>query len=68
MRIRRRILRPVKPWLLYFNCVFAVVWVLSVSLPHGALGNWSVVCDCDISWSYSLALSLFGYSSSNIVF
>ena len=24
-----------------------------VSLPHGAMG-WSVVCDCGISWSYSL--------------
>ena len=25
----------------------------SVSLPHGAAG-WSAVCDCGISWSYSL--------------
>ena len=26
----------------------------SVSLPRGAMG-WSMVCDCAISWSYSLA-------------
>ena len=25
----------------------------SVALPHGAVG-WSAVCDCGISWSYSL--------------
>ena len=25
----------------------------SVALPHGALG-WSAVCDCGISWLYSL--------------
>ena len=31
-------------------CVFAVVLV---SLPHGAV-DWSVVCGCSISWSYSL--------------
>ena len=23
-------------------------------LPHGAVG-WSAMCDCDVSWSYSLA-------------
>ena len=27
----------------------------SVALPHGAVG-WSAVCDCGISWSYSLTL------------
>ena len=25
----------------------------SVAVPHGAVG-WSAVCDCGISWSYSL--------------
>ena len=24
-----------------------------VALPHGAMG-WSAVCDCGVSWSYSL--------------
>ena len=33
----------------YFKC--------SVALPHGALG-WSAVCDCGISWSYSLTTNL----------
>ena len=28
----------------------------SVSLPYGAV-VWSAVCDCGISWSYSLTLS-----------
>ena len=28
----------------------------SVALPHGAVG-WSAVCDCGISWSYSLTFS-----------
>ena len=27
---------------------------LCVHLPHGAVG-WSAMCDCDVSWSYSLA-------------
>ena len=31
----------------------------SVSLPHGALG-WSAVCDCGISWSYSLTFYCAG--------
>ena len=30
-----------------------VVAHMSVTLPHGAAG-WSAVCDCGISWSYSL--------------
>ena len=29
--------------------------VSSVVLAHGAMG-WSAVCDCGISWSYSLAV------------
>ena len=28
-----------------------------VSLPHGAMG-WSAVCDCGISWSYSLFIGI----------
>ena len=27
-----------------------------VTLPHSAVG-WSAVCDCSISWSYSLFLN-----------
>ena len=42
--------------LLYFVLLLSVF----VSLPHGAVG-WSVVCDCGISWSYSLT---FGPLSS----
>ena len=34
---------------------FTLVCV-AVSLPHGAVG-WSVVCDCGISWSYSLTVA-----------
>ena len=34
---------------IYFSCV-------AVSLPHGAVG-WPVVCDCCISWSYSLTVA-----------
>ena len=38
--------------LLYFNCVPVVLWVnCYVSLPLSA----GLVCDCSISWSYSLA-------------
>ena len=32
-----------------------VVTPCSMSLPDGAVG-WSVVCDCGISWSYSLGV------------
>ena len=40
-------------WLLYFNCISMSCDCCSVSLPRGAVG-WSVVCDSDICWSYSL--------------
>ena len=51
-------------WLLYFNCLLAISGCrCSVSLPHGAFG-WSAVCDCGISWSYSLTF-LFGSQYSN---
>ena len=41
--------------------IFVVLWMsccvmnvmLSLTHPRGAMG-WSVVCDCGISWSYSL--------------
>ena len=32
----------------------------SVALPHGSLG-WSVVCDCGISYSYSLRFLIYVY-------
>ena len=35
----------------------------SVSLPHGAK-CWSVVCECDISLSYSLTFFLFSGEST----
>ena len=37
--------------LMYFDCLF------SVSLPQGAVG-WSTVCDCGISWLYSLTFTV----------
>ena len=33
--------------------IMSLLVFLQVSLPHGAVG-WSAVCDCGISWSYSL--------------
>ena len=33
----------------------------SVSLPHGSI-SWSVICDCEINWSYSLVFVLGMYS------
>ena len=32
----------------------------SVALPHGAVG-WSAVCDCGISWPYSLVSFIFSH-------
>ena len=37
-----------------------------VSPPLGAMG-WSGVCDCGISWSYSLAFYVFISSSLNFL-
>ena len=40
----------------YFNVIVFLVacdCLYSLPLPYGAVG-WSVVCDCGISWSYSL--------------
>ena len=39
----------------YSNCVITVIWVslFRVSSSRVAIG-WSVVRDCDISWSYSV--------------
>ena len=35
-------------WLLYFNCLPDVLWLLVFcAFPHGAMG-WSAVCDCGI--------------------
>ena len=25
-----------------------------MSLPHGAMSGWAAVCDCGISWPYSI--------------
>ena len=46
-------------WMLYFNCLLAVIWLL-VSLPRGAVW-WFAVCDCGISWPYSL---MFGFETT----
>ena len=42
---------------------FIVLWMsycckCPVALPHGAV-SWSAVCDCGISWSYSLFGKIF---------
>ena len=39
--------------LLLLYCEYHVAGYRSFTLPRGAMG-WSVVCDCGISWSYSL--------------
>ena len=46
-------------WLLCFNCRPDVLLycICSVALPHSAVG-WSAVCNCGISWSYSLTYRL----------
>ena len=36
------------------NCVLTAMRLSSVSLPRNVV-CWSVVCNCGISWSYSLA-------------
>ena len=39
-------------WLIYFNCLNDVLWllVLYLCLPRGAF-VWPAMCDCGISWS-----------------
>ena len=49
-------------WLIYFNCLNDVLWLLVLCylcLPRGAL-VWSSMCNCGISWSYSLTFVAFG--------
>ena len=41
----------------YYKC--------SVALPHGAM-SWSAVCDCGISWSYSLMFWFYWFCSWDI--
>ena len=42
-------------WQHYFYCLLDSMWLLwfFATLPCGAVG-WSAVCDCALSWSYSL--------------
>ena len=49
-----------KSWLLYFNCLFDVMWLFkcSVSLRYGAVGLQCVIMA--LSWSYTL--SFFNYA------
>ena len=35
-----------------------------VTLPHGAVG-WSAVCECGISWSYSLTFYIYNEQKGN---
>ena len=52
-------------WLLYFNCVSDVMWLLvfcGMALPHGAMG-WSAVCYCGYFLSYTHWLSCFAIMS-----
>ena len=41
----------------------AIVFLLSMTLPHGAVG-FSAVCECVISWSHSVTYSV---GSSDII-
>ena len=43
-------------WLLYFNCVLVVL--SGTALPRGVV-DVSAVCECGISWSYSLNFSCY---------
>ena len=46
--------RGIENWLFAFIVLqMYCYYKCSVALPHGAVG-WSAVCDCGISWSYSL--------------
>ena len=51
------LLRKRESWFLYFNCVLAVLYPFSASRPHGAV-DWSAICGCDVSWSYSLSATV----------
>ena len=42
------------PWF-GLQCVFVVFPALTSYLFYGTVG-WSAVCDCDISWSYSITI------------
>ena len=49
-------------WLIYFNCLNDVLWLLVLCylcLPRSAF-VWLAMCDCGISWSYSLTFVAFG--------
>ena len=49
-------------WLLYFNCLNDVLWLLVLNylcLPRSAF-VWPAMLDCGISWSYSLTFVAFG--------
>ena len=59
----------------FANCILTCMcayWFVcvSVTLPHGAI-DWSVIYDCDTTWSYALALKLVtadsGFSKLNLV-
>ena len=53
------------PYFLYFNCVFRCHASCVLCHPHGAWGL-SVVCECGISWSYSLLPKYDGASGSDL--
>ena len=49
-------------WLVYFNCLTDVLWLFVLCylcLPRSAF-IWPAMCDCGISWSYSLTFVVFG--------
>ena len=46
-------------WLIYFNCLNDVLWLLGLCFPRSAF-VWPAMCDCGISWSYSLTFVTFG--------
>ena len=53
------LLRYREKWLLYLYCLLDVTWLLMfLPLPHDAVVG-SAVCECGISWSYSLACSIY---------
>ena len=50
-----------KSWLINFNCLNDVLWLLVLCylcIPRSAF-FWPAMCDCGISWSYSLTFVAF---------
>ena len=43
-------------WLCYFNCVYSFVLISVFCIFSSLCLCWSVICDCGITWSYSIII------------